>query len=64
MKDNINGEGKEEKPKTVHFFAFMDKKGRVIVPTRNRKEVGLMDLAADVECQMKVLKTYKEAVEQ
>jgi DNA-binding transcriptional regulator/RsmH inhibitor MraZ len=64
MKDSIKGEGGEDASKTLHFFAFLDSKGRVVVPTRDRKEAGLMGLAADVECRMKVLKTYKEAVEQ
>ena len=64
MKDSISGEGEEEASKTLHFFAFLDSKGRLIIPTRDRKEAGLMGLAADVECQMTVLKTYsKEAVE-
>lgn len=64
MKDSISGEGKAEVSKTLHFFAFLDSKGRLIIPTRDRKEAGLMGLAADVECQLRVLKTYKEAVEQ
>ena len=64
MKDSISSEGGEEASKTLHFFAFLHSKGRLIIPTRDRKEAGLMGLAADVECRMKVLKTYKEAVEQ
>jgi DNA-binding transcriptional regulator/RsmH inhibitor MraZ len=63
MKDKSKGEC-EEALETLHFFAFLDAKGRIIIPTRNRKEAGLMGIAADVECRMKVLKTYKEAVEQ
>lgn len=63
MEDNKNGEGEEGALRTLHFFAFLDRKGRIIVPTRNRKEVGLMGQAADVECVMTVLKTYKEGAE-
>jgi DNA-binding transcriptional regulator/RsmH inhibitor MraZ len=64
MKNMSKGEGEEEAVKTLHFFAFLDTKGRIIVPTRNRKEADIMGLAADVECRMKVLKTYsEEAVE-
>lgn len=64
MKDIKTGEG-EEAPKTLHFFAFLDSKGRIVVPTRNRKEADIMGQAADVECRLTVLKTYrKEAVEQ
>jgi DNA-binding transcriptional regulator/RsmH inhibitor MraZ len=64
MKDEAEVAGEEEARETLHFFAFLDRKGRIVVPTRNRKEAGLMGLAADVECQLRVLKTYKEAVEQ
>jgi bifunctional DNA-binding transcriptional regulator/antitoxin component of YhaV-PrlF toxin-antitoxin module len=63
MKDNIKGEGEEGALKTLHFFAFLDSKGRLIIPTRDRKEAGLMGQAADVECVMTVLKTYKEGAE-
>lgn len=49
----------KEEPKTLHFFAFLDNKGRIVIPTRNRKEAGLMNQAADVECQLTVLKRYR-----
>lgn len=61
MKDMENSEG-EEAPKALHFFGFLDAKGRIVVPKRNRKEAGLMGLAADVECRMTVLKTYRKEV--
>ena len=51
------GEAIEEKH--VHFFSYMDKQGRILVPLRNREEVDIAGIAgADVEVDMIVKKVY------
>ena len=62
---NKRGEGearsdKEGKEKQLHYFAYMDKSGRILVPLRNREEAGIADIAgADVEVNMVVKKVYR-----
>jgi hypothetical protein len=34
MKDEAEVAGEEEARETLHFFAFLDRKGRIVVPTR------------------------------
>jgi len=51
------GEGEDEK--RVHFFSYMDKQGRILVPLRNREEVDIAGIGgADVEVDMIVKKVY------
>ena len=42
----------------MRFFSFMDKNGQIDVPHKNRKEAGLVDVAADVEVIMTVTKIW------
>ena len=60
MTNEKESESKEALAKNVHFYGFLDRHGRIIIPTRNRKEAGLMDMEADVECSVSILKIYKE----
>ena len=53
------GEANELEEKRVHFFSYMDKQGRILVPLRNREEVDIAGIAgADVEVDMIVKKVY------
>ena len=46
--------------KRVHFFSYMDKQGRILVPLRNREEAGIAGIiGADVEVDMIVKKVYE-----
>jgi len=50
-----------EEEKCVHFFSYMDKQGRILVPLRNREEAGIAGIAgADVEVDMIVKKVYEK----
>lgn len=68
MKGDKKGEGEaksEEEEKRVHFFSYMDKQGRILVPLRNRKEIGIADIAgADVEVNLIVRKEYRQEEEE
>lgn len=63
---NERGKGKaksdkEAEEKQIHYFAYMDKSGRMLVPLRNRKEAGIANIAgADVEVNMIVKKVYRK----
>ena len=49
----------EVEEKRVHFFSYMDKQGRILVPLRNREEVDIAGIVgADVEVNMIVKKVY------
>ena len=51
----------EAEEKHVHFFSYMDKQGRILVPLRNREEAGIAGIAgADVEVDMVVKKVYEK----
>ena len=60
------GEAKsEEEEKRVHFFSYMDRQGRILVPLRNRGEAGIENLlGADVEVEMVVKKVYRKKEEE
>jgi len=68
MKGDKGGEGEaksEEEEKRVHFFSYMDRQGRLLVPLRNRKEAGIENLlGADVEVEMVVRKEYRKKKEE
>ena len=52
---------KEAEEKQLHYFAYMDSSGRILVPLRNRKEAGIANIAgADVEVNMVVKKVYRK----
>ena len=49
----------------VHFFSYMDKQGRILVPLRNREEAGIAGITgADVEVDMVVKKVYEKGKEE
>lgn len=51
----------EAEEKRVHFFSYMDKQGRILVPLRNREEAGIAGIAgADVEVDMIVKRVYEK----
>ncbi|KAF5417393.1 hypothetical protein C5S35_00055 [Candidatus Methanophagaceae archaeon] len=48
-----------EEEKRVHCFAYMDKAGRLLIPLRNRKEAGIINIAGvDIEVDLVVKKVY------
>lgn len=61
-RDNkAEAESDEGEGKHIHFFAYLDKHGRIVVPLRNRKEAGIANIAgADVEVNMVVKKVYRK----
>ena len=55
----------EADEKHVHFFSYMDKQGRILVPLRNREEAGIAGIAgADVEVDMIVKRVYEKKVKE
>jgi hypothetical protein len=53
----------EAEEKRVHFFSYMDKQGRILVPLRNREEADIVGIwGADVEVDMIVKKVYKKGL--
>ncbi len=49
---------RDDEEMQVCFYGFMDQKGQIDVPLKNRKEAGWVNVAADVEVVMTVTKRW------